>query len=244
MLSENAFRRLGQAYAAAGHQLYAVGGCVRDLLLGRPTSDYDFTTDALPETVSGCWPRLRPEALYNVGEKFGTIGAVLEGHRVEVTTFRGEHYTAEGKRHPTVTFGVGLRDDLARRDFTINAMALDVTVASQPSSALAQPRRQPGRMELPRWPTPLAAGTTCGPRWSAPWATPSSASPKTPCGCCARCASPPSSTSPSSGRPRRPSPPRQPRLADISTERIAEEMNKSCWPTGPRAGSACWSTWA
>ncbi len=130
MLSENALRWLGRAYAAAGHQLYAVGGCVRDLLLGRPTSDYDFTTDALPETSKRLLGALRPEALYNVGEKFGTIGAVLEDHRVEVTTFRGEQYTAEGKRHPTVTFGVGLRDDLSRRDFTINAMALDVTVAS------------------------------------------------------------------------------------------------------------------
>jgi poly(A) polymerase len=123
MLSDDALLRLGQTYTDAGHELYAVGGCVRDLLLGRPTTDYDFTTDALPDTSKRLLAHLHPEALYAVGEKFGTIGAIMEGHRIEVTTFRGEAYTPQGKRHPTVTFGVGLRDDLSRRDFTINAMA-------------------------------------------------------------------------------------------------------------------------
>jgi poly(A) polymerase len=127
MLSDRALRRLGHAFASAGYELYAVGGCVRDLVLGRPTTDYDFTTDALPEVSKRLLAALRPEALYAVGEKFGTIGAVVDGHRIEVTTFRGDAYTAEGKRHPTVTFGVGLVEDLARRDFTINAMALGLS---------------------------------------------------------------------------------------------------------------------
>jgi poly(A) polymerase len=65
-----------------------------------------------------------------VGEKFGTIGAIVDGHRVEVTTFRGDAYTPEGKRHPTVRFGVSLEEDLARRDFTINAMALRLSPPS------------------------------------------------------------------------------------------------------------------
>ncbi|GAC1431065.1 MAG: CCA tRNA nucleotidyltransferase [Chloroflexota bacterium] len=123
MLSDRTLRRLGQAFTDAGYELYAVGGCVRDLLLGRPTTDYDFTSDALPEATKKVLATLHPDALYAVGEKFGTIGAVIEGHRIEVTTFRGDVYTPEGKRHPEVTFGVGLADDLARRDLTINAMA-------------------------------------------------------------------------------------------------------------------------
>ncbi len=114
--------RLHRAFEAAGKQLHLVGGSVRDLLLGRPRQDLDLATDARPEETKAILKSLNPAGLYTVGEKFGTIGALFDGHRVEVTTFRSEHYTP-GSRKPEVDFGTSLEGDLSRRDFTINAMA-------------------------------------------------------------------------------------------------------------------------
>ncbi|WP_053057570.1 HDIG domain-containing metalloprotein [Rubrobacter aplysinae] len=115
--------RLGEAFGGAGHELYLVGGYVRDLMLGRPGVDVDAATDARPEEIKRL---LRPQAghLWTVGERFGTIGAEVGGYSVEVTTYRHDLYTA-GSRHPEVTFGETLEGDLARRDFTINAVAAD-----------------------------------------------------------------------------------------------------------------------
>jgi len=118
--------RLHRAFDQAGKQLYLVGGSVRDLLLGRPRQDLDLATDARPEETKAILRQLRPDALYTVGEKFGTIGAVFNGHRVEITTFRSEQYTP-GSRKPEVDFGTSLEGDLSRRDFTINAMARNLT---------------------------------------------------------------------------------------------------------------------
>jgi len=124
-LSDDALRRLDDAFRDAGHALYLVGGSVRDELLGRPVTDYDFTTDAEPAAIRRVLATVRPENLYAVGEKFGTICATLEGQTVQVTAYRGETYNPRSRK-PEVTFGVSLRDDLARRDFTINAMAQDI----------------------------------------------------------------------------------------------------------------------
>lgn len=114
--------RLHRAFEEAGKQLYLVGGSVRDLLMGRARQDLDLATDARPAETKAILQGLKPEALYTVGEKFGTIGAVFDGHRVEITTFRSEQYTP-GSRKPEVDFGTSLEGDLSRRDFTINAMA-------------------------------------------------------------------------------------------------------------------------
>ena len=114
--------RLGEAFAEKGHELYLVGGYVRDMLLvGESKKDVDATTWARPQEIKGI---LRPlaEHLWTMGERFGTIGAKVGTYDVEVTTYRSDLYT-EGSRHPEVTFGESLRDDLARRDFTINAIA-------------------------------------------------------------------------------------------------------------------------
>ena len=115
--------RLGEAFRDAGHELYLVGGYVRDELLGRAGLDADAATDAHPKEIKKL---LRPVAdhLWTVGERFGTIGAKVGDYAVEVTTYRSDLYT-EGSRHPEVRFGETLAEDLARRDFTINAVAAD-----------------------------------------------------------------------------------------------------------------------
>jgi poly(A) polymerase len=115
--------RLGEAFRDAGHELYLVGGYVRDGLLGVAGLDADATSGARPGEIKRL---LRPyaEHLWDVGERFGTIGARVGGFEVEVTTYRSDLYT-EGSRHPEVRFGESLEEDLARRDFTINAIAAD-----------------------------------------------------------------------------------------------------------------------
>ncbi|MGB3482737.1 MAG: CCA tRNA nucleotidyltransferase [Mycobacterium sp.] len=127
-------RGLGAAFEAAGRQLYLVGGPVRDALLGRLPApgdgvayDLDFTTDARPDEIQKL---LRPwaEALWTTGIEFGTIGAARAGVRVEITTFRADSYD-QVSRNPQVRFGDALEDDLVRRDFTVNAMAVRITAA-------------------------------------------------------------------------------------------------------------------
>ncbi|BBX89559.1 CCA tRNA nucleotidyltransferase [Mycolicibacterium boenickei] len=120
-------RELGAVFAAAGHELYLVGGSVRDALLGRLTeqSDLDFTTDARPEQMVKF---LRPwaDALWDTGIEFGTVGVGKGEHRLEITTFRADSYD-QVSRNPTVEFGDNLDDDLVRRDFTVNAMAVRIS---------------------------------------------------------------------------------------------------------------------
>ncbi len=115
--------RLGEAFRAGGHDLYLVGGYVRDALLGVESPDADATTGARPKEIKRV---LRPHAehLWTVGERFGTIGGRIGGYDVEVTTYRSDLYT-KGSRHPEIAFGESLEEDLARRDFTINAVAAD-----------------------------------------------------------------------------------------------------------------------
>jgi len=119
-------RRLGALYRQHGRTLSLVGGSVRDLILGQATHDLDFTTDATPEQTKLILAEADPTATYSIGEKFGTIGATFDDVVVEITTFRTERYQP-GSRKPEVSYGTSLEEDLARRDFTINAMALDLT---------------------------------------------------------------------------------------------------------------------
>src|SRR5919197_2563841 len=116
---------LGERFAVAGHQLYLVGGAVRDLLMGRPArGELDFTTDAKPEEIIRVvhgWA----DAKRLVGVRFGTVGVKKGQIDLEITTFRQEVYP-EDDRHPDVTFASDLEVDLSRRDFTVNAMAVRV----------------------------------------------------------------------------------------------------------------------
>ena len=113
---------LGERFAAAGHTLALVGGPVRDAFLGRPATDLDFTTSARPdetEAVLEAWG----STTWDMGREFGTIGARRGETVVEVTTYRADAYDGQ-TRKPVVAFGDSLDDDLVRRDFTVNAMAL------------------------------------------------------------------------------------------------------------------------
>ncbi len=142
---------LGGRFSAAGHEIHLVGGSVRDALLGTLGADLDFATSAHPEQtqriLSG-WA----EAIWTTGAEFGTIGAARRGLRLEITTFRAEAYDRVS-RNPIVNYGTSLQDDLRRRDFTINAMAVSVPDHrfSDPYGGLrdlaARVVRTPGRPE-------------------------------------------------------------------------------------------------
>lgn len=113
---------LADRFVTAGHELSLVGGPVRDLYLGRVSPDLDFTTSARPEetikVISG-WA----DNIWDVGREFGTIALKKGEHTLEVTTYRADAYDKESRK-PIVAFGDNLHDDLFRRDFTMNSMAL------------------------------------------------------------------------------------------------------------------------
>lgn len=102
-----------------GYAAHPVGGCVRDLLLERTPGDYDVCTSARPEQVMALFERVIP-----TGIQHGTVTVLTQAGPIEVTTFRREDGYADGRHPDGVRFDVGLAEDLARRDFTINAMAL------------------------------------------------------------------------------------------------------------------------
>ena len=118
--------RLHTTFAEAGASIYLVGGSVRDLLMQRPQHDLDFATSTPPDRTEKLLRKLKPDALFTIGKKFGTISAKFGGDTVEVTTFRTERYEF-GDRHPEVEFTPSIEEDLKRRDLTINSMALDIS---------------------------------------------------------------------------------------------------------------------
>ncbi len=113
---------LARRFQDAGFSLALVGGSVRDALLGRLGNDLDFTTDARPEEVLKI---VRPwaDSVWEVGIAFGTVGAQKDGYQIEVTTYRSEAYDRTSRK-PEVSYGDSIEDDLVRRDFTVNAMAV------------------------------------------------------------------------------------------------------------------------
>ncbi len=118
--------QLADRLAAAGHECYLVGGTVRDAFLGATSPDVDLATDARPDEIRRLldgWA----DHVWLQGERFGTVGAQKDGVHFELTTYRGDVYRPESRK-PTVTFAARIEDDLARRDFTINAMALQLPV--------------------------------------------------------------------------------------------------------------------
>lgn len=122
--------RFMDEFRKAGYKIYVVGGCMRDLLLGLPVPDWDFTTDAKPEQIQ----ELFPDSFYN--NSFGTVGVKgkIENTDVifEVTTFRKEEAYSDHRRPSEVAWSDSLEDDLQRRDFTVNAIAYDGTTIVDP----------------------------------------------------------------------------------------------------------------
>ncbi|MFA6074176.1 MAG: hypothetical protein WC758_08715, partial [Candidatus Woesearchaeota archaeon] len=108
-------------FAKANFEIYVVGGAVRDILTGKIVSDWDFTTNATPEEILKIYPDGFCDNIY------GTVGLTVEGYDkpFEITTFRTEHGYSDNRRPDTVSWGKTLKEDLERRDFTINAMAFD-----------------------------------------------------------------------------------------------------------------------
>jgi poly(A) polymerase len=120
----DALAPLTARFVEAGHEIALVGGPVRDIMLGGSWSsnDLDLTTDARPEVVEAL-VRGWADHVWDVGMRFGTVGAIRGEHRLEITTYRTESYDP-GSRKPEVSYGDSLAGDLARRDFTVNAMAV------------------------------------------------------------------------------------------------------------------------
>jgi poly(A) polymerase len=118
-------QELGERFRDAGHELYLVGGAVRDSILGRrsPAGDLDLATSAPPQETIRLLRAAGVDQLYLMGVKYGTIGSRKGGRLLEITTFREEVYREENRK-PVVTFASDIRTDLSRRDFTINAMAV------------------------------------------------------------------------------------------------------------------------
>ncbi|GAA2384012.1 CCA tRNA nucleotidyltransferase [Streptomyces glaucosporus] len=113
---------LARRFKDAGFEIALVGGSVRDALLGRLGNDLDFTTDARPQDILAL---VRPwaDAVWEVGIAFGTVGCRKENYQIEVTTYRSESYDRTSRK-PEVSYGDSIEEDLVRRDFTVNAMAV------------------------------------------------------------------------------------------------------------------------
>ena len=150
---------LAERFARAGKRLYLVGGAVRDGIVGRPGGDetapmdVDFTTDALPDEIEAI---VRPVAgaVWTQGKRFGTIGCTFGGRRYEITTHRAEAYENDSRK-PEVAFGDDIDEDLGRRDFTVNAMAVRL-----PDLELVDPFDGLGDLAARRLRTPLDPDTS------------------------------------------------------------------------------------
>ena len=140
---------LTERFSAAGHRLYLVGGTVRDLLIADDTRRLRLRRHhrrALPAQIKACldgWA----DAIWTQGERFGTIGAKKNGRTYEITTHRAEAYN-DDSRKPDVEFSDEIEVDLSRRDFTINAMALELTAATPRRSSIHSVARSTWRREL------------------------------------------------------------------------------------------------
>ena len=128
---------LAGLFTAEGYEVYLVGGSVRDALLGRDGEDLDFTTDARPDDIERIGTRWA-HSVYLAGRAFGTIGLVKNGRTFEITTFRSEMYR-DDSRKPVVSFSDDIEEDLARRDFTVNAMAIRVPTSQDDRPVMVDP---------------------------------------------------------------------------------------------------------
>jgi poly(A) polymerase len=136
-VSEAPTQQLAARLRAGGHRAYLVGGSVRDALLDREITDVDIATGARPRVIEKL---VRPwaDAVWTQGERFGTIGCEKDGEIFEVTTFRADVYRPESRK-PEVTFSDDIETDLSRRDFTVNALAIELTDPDDGTPRLVDP---------------------------------------------------------------------------------------------------------
>src|SRR6188472_3583454 len=142
-------QRVARALVDAGHDCYLVGGSVRDALIDDVPVEFDFATDARPERIEAL---LGPIAdhVWLQGKRFGTVGAQVAGVPCEITTYRAEVYRPDSRK-PEVSFGDSIEQDLSRRDFTVNALALAL-----PDAVLVDPYAGAADLAGGRLRTPLA----------------------------------------------------------------------------------------
>ena len=117
MTSKEAAFSVIRSLRESGYDAYLVGGCVRDILLGRRPKDYDVTTNARPEQVMALFPKTIP-----IGASFGVVTVVVECHNIEVATFRSDGKYEDGRHPETVFYSDKVESDVSRRDFTINGL--------------------------------------------------------------------------------------------------------------------------
>ena len=115
--------KLSRVLKENGYQAWVVGGCIRDLLIGRPAEDYDIATDARPERVMEIMKRAIP-----TGIKHGTVTVIINRRRVEVTTFRQDGRYSDSRHPDSVSYASTIEEDLSRRDFTINGIAFNPSI--------------------------------------------------------------------------------------------------------------------
>lgn len=115
-------KKMNEIFASHGYEAYLVGGAVRDMILGKPASDWDLATNATPEQVMSLFRKVIP-----TGIAHGTVTVHFLQHEIEVTTYRADHGYSDGRHPDSVTFASTIEDDLSRRDFTMNAIAADLT---------------------------------------------------------------------------------------------------------------------
>lgn len=151
---------LARLFGAVGRSLYLVGGTVRDALLERPHTDLDFATDARPpqiKEIAGEWAH----DLYLAGERFGTVGVVRDGLVHEITTFRSEVYL-DDSRKPRVAFSDDIVEDLSRRDFTVNALAIRLPIDPEERPEIVDPHGGLADLGSRLLRTPLSAELSFG----------------------------------------------------------------------------------
>lgn len=119
-------KKILTTFTAAGYEAYIVGGAVRDILLDIAPGDFDITTSALPEETSAICKKAGWHTVDKLGNNFGCVVAVVDNIPVEITTFRSEVYGSDAHKPDKISFCHSLREDLSRRDFTVNAMAMDL----------------------------------------------------------------------------------------------------------------------
>ena len=151
---------LARLFSDSGYSLYLVGGTVRDALLGRDNNDLDFATDAQPAEIKDV-VRLWAHDLYLAGERFGMIGAIRDGSVHEITTFRSEVYI-DDSRKPRVSFSQDIIEDLVRRDFTVNALAIRLPTGPDEPPEIVDPHGGLADLGSRLLRTPLAAEVSFG----------------------------------------------------------------------------------